>query len=158
MLHYLDDFMFMEHGIWQCVRLARRVEKDLFLAGLKINVPKCHTIPAQQRRPLGFDVDFNACEFKVPEDRWEALMASVGRTLFAHKGRVVARSLASITGTVLSMHLSWGPVTQLYTRHLYAVINSSVWTMNRWVLLTEGAINELLFRKGLPRLRFAGPI
>jgi hypothetical protein len=106
--------MFMEHGIWQCVRLARRVEKDLFLAGLKINVPKCHTIPAQQRRQLGFDVDFAACEFRVPEDRWEALMASVGRTISALKGRVVARSLASITGTVLSMHLSWGPVT--YTR------------------------------------------
>jgi hypothetical protein len=26
------------------------------------------------------------------------------------------------------------------------------------VVLTEGAINELLFWKGLPRLRFAGPI
>ena len=109
---YLDDFMFMERGIWQCVRLARRMEKDIFL---KINVPKCQTTPAQQQRQLGFDVDFAACEFRVPEDRWEALMASVDRTLSAHKGRVVDRSLASITGMVLSMNLSWGPVIQQYT-------------------------------------------
>ncbi len=129
MLPYLDDFMFMERGFWQRVRLARRMERDFFLAGLKINVPKCHSIPAQQRRQLGFDVDFAAGEFRVPEDRWDALMASVGRALSAHKRRVVARSLASIAGTVLSMHLSWGPVTHLYTRHLYALINT-VWTLN----------------------------
>jgi hypothetical protein len=110
-LPYLDDFMFMERGFWQCVRMARRVEKDLFLAGLKINVPKCHRIPAQQRRQLGFDVDFATGESRFPENRREALMASVGRALFAHKGRVVARSLASITETVLPMHLSWVPVT-----------------------------------------------
>ena len=149
MLPYLDDFMFRERGFWQCARLARRVEKDFFLAGLKINVPKCHTIPARQRRQLGFDVHFAVGGFRVPEDRLEALMASVDRTISAHKGRVVARSLASITGTVLSMHLSWGPVTQLYTRHMYALI-SSVWTLKCWVVLKEGAINELLFWKGLP--------
>ncbi len=40
---------------------------------------------------------------------------------------------------------------------MYALINS-VWTLNCWVVLTEGVINELLFWKGLPRLRFVGPI
>ncbi len=89
-------------------------------------------------------MDFVVGEFGVLEDRWDVLMASVGRALSAHKGRVVARSLASITGPVLPMHLSWGPVTQLYTRHLYALINT-VWTLNCWVVLTEGAINEVLF-------------
>ncbi len=47
MLPYLDDFMFMERGFWQCARLARRMKRDFFLAGLKINVPKYHSIPAQ---------------------------------------------------------------------------------------------------------------
>ena len=125
--------MFMERGFSQCVRLARRAERDLFLAGLKINVRKCHTISAKQRRQLGFDVDFAAGEFGVPEDRWDALMALVGRALSAHNGRVVVRSRASIAGTVLPMHLFWGPVTQLYTRHMYALINSG-WTLNCWVV------------------------
>jgi hypothetical protein len=49
-LPYLDDLMCMERGFWQCVQLARRAERDIFLAGLKINMPKCHSIPAQQRR------------------------------------------------------------------------------------------------------------
>ena len=51
---------------------------------------------------------------------------SVESILAARQGRVYARRLASVTGTVLSMNLSWGPVTRLYTRHLYALINSDV--------------------------------
>ena len=62
-LPYLDDFMFMKQGFGACVRLACRVEADLVRAGLRINVPKCRMIPAQQRRHLGFDVDFAAGKF-----------------------------------------------------------------------------------------------
>ena len=51
------------------------------------------------------------------------------------------------------MHLSWGPVTQLYTRHLYALINSVV-SLTYCVVLTEEATNELSFWHGLPRLKF----
>ncbi len=51
---------------------------------------------------------------------------SVDAILAARHGRVHTRRLASVTGTVLSMHLSWGHVIQLYTRHLYALINSVV--------------------------------
>ena len=53
MLPYLDDFMFMGRGFRQWVRFACRAEKDPFLAGLEINVPKCHTVPAHQRWLLG---------------------------------------------------------------------------------------------------------
>jgi len=60
-------------------------------------------------------------------------MALVGRALSAHNGRVVTRSIASITETVLPMHLSWGPVTHLYTMHVYALINSG-WALNCWVV------------------------
>ena len=156
-LPYLDDFMFMKHGFLQCASLARRVEGDFIRAGLKINVPKCHSVPAQQRRQLGFDVDFEDGKFRVPEDRFEALRISVDRILSARHRRVQARKLASVTGTVLSMHLSWGPVTQLYTRHLYALIDTVV-SLNCWVVLTEEAENELLFWQGLSRLRFEGDI
>jgi hypothetical protein len=45
--YYLDDFLFMAKGFWQCVRLAKKVERDFVLTGLRINVPKCHTLPAQ---------------------------------------------------------------------------------------------------------------
>ena len=120
------------------------MERDFVWAGLMINVPKCHAILAQQRRQLGFDVDFAQGKFQVPADRWEALKLSAGVLLSARHGRVQARSLARLTGTVISMHLSWGPVTQLYTRHLYALINSVV-SLNCWVVITEEASNELSF-------------
>ena len=118
--------MAMKQGFWACVRLARRLESVFVQAGLRINVPKCHLIPTQQRSRLGFDVDFATSKFQVPPDRWEALRVSVDAILAAWHGRVQARILASVTGTLLSMPLSWGLVTQLYTRHRYALINSVV--------------------------------
>ena len=86
LLPYPDDFMCMKSGFWLCVRMARRVERDFVRAGLRINVPKCHSIPAYQRRQLGFDVDFAQGKFQVPSDRWEALKVSAGALLSARKG------------------------------------------------------------------------
>ena len=54
------------------------------------------------------------------------------------------------------MHMSWR-VTQLYTRHLYAFINSVV-SLNSLMVLTEEADDELTFRQKLPRLEFEGVI
>ena len=105
MLLYLDDFLFVAKGFWQRSRLARKVEADFVRAGLRINVPKCHTLPAQQRRHLGFDVDFADGKFRVPVDRWEALHESAEGLVGARHGRVHARGLVNITGAVLSMHL-----------------------------------------------------
>ncbi len=48
-------------------------------------------------------------------------------------------------------------MTQLYSRHLYALIDS-VCSLSCWVALTEEARNELLFWRGLPRLRFEDEI
>jgi hypothetical protein len=69
-LPYLDDFMFMKSGFWQCVRLACRVERDSVWTGLKINVPKCSPVPAMQRRQLGLVVDCEEGKFQVPGDRF----------------------------------------------------------------------------------------
>jgi hypothetical protein len=90
--------------------MARRVEGDFVRAELRINEPKCHTIPAQQRRQLGFDVDFAKGKFQVSLDRWEALKASVVALLSSKHERVRARMVARLTSTVISMHLSWGHV------------------------------------------------
>ena len=55
------------------------------------------------------------------------------------------------------MHLSWGLVTQLYTRHLYTLINS-VRSLNCWGILMDGVMNGLLFWRGLPEDGFEGEI
>ena len=144
MLPCLDDVMTMKHGFSACVRLTRRHEGDFVRARLRTNVLMCHVIPSQQRRQLGFDVDFAEGKFQVPSDRWETLEVSVDSILAARQGRVLACRLASVTGTVLSTHLSWGPVTEVCTRHLYALINSVV-SLNCWVVFTEEAVGDLTF-------------
>ncbi len=90
-LPYFDDLMFIKQGFWPCVRLVRRVEGDLVRTGLRINVPKCRRIPTQQRRQLGFEVDFAAGKFQVPADRWEALKVSVESIFAARRGKVGSR-------------------------------------------------------------------
>ncbi len=70
-------------------------------------------------RRLGFEVNFTDGKFRVPVDPWEGLHEAVEGIVEARRGRVQARRQASLAGTVLSMHLSWGLITQLYTRHLY---------------------------------------
>jgi hypothetical protein len=42
LLPYLDDYMFMIQGFWQCVRLARKVERDFILARAK---DRCVQVP-----------------------------------------------------------------------------------------------------------------
>ena len=88
-------------------------------------------------RQLGLDVDLGERKFRVPIDCWEALQSKTDAILSARGGRVQARKLSSLTGTVISMNMAWGPVTQLDTRHLYALINY-VFFLNCWVTLSEG--------------------
>ncbi len=89
------------------------MEADHIRAGLRIIVfSAIHTLPAQLQRQLGFDEDFkDGKQFRAPLDCWEELHALVGGLVYARHGRVQARKLASLTGTVLSMHVSLGPVT-----------------------------------------------
>ncbi len=89
-------------------------------------------------------MDFAEGKFQVPIDRWEALRESMNALLNADKGRVQARNIARLTCTAIRMHKSMGPVTQLYTRHLYPLIISVV-SLDFWIELTEEEANELYF-------------
>jgi hypothetical protein len=112
-LPYMDDLFFSRKGEQVCLRLFLRVWKDFFSAGISINMPKCCLTPAPVLRQLGFDVDMAEGKFRVPVERWEALQSLIDFILSAIGGRVQARKLASLAGTVISMRLAWGPVTQL---------------------------------------------
>ncbi len=127
------------------------------LAGLSINWDKSDNILLQERVHLGFLVNLAEGLFKVPITRWESLHKDITPILGSHNGRVQARMLASLVGTIISMKLAWGPVTQLYTRNLYHIINDAV-SLNCWVSISDETLNELLFWKDLPRLRFDSDI
>jgi hypothetical protein len=127
--------------------------RRLFKSGILINFPKSGLIPSLERKHLGFEVDLGAWYFRVPADRWEELEFSTDALLVARGIRVLARKLANFVGTLISMRLAWEPVCQMYTRHLYALLNT-VWSLNCWVSLLEEAVNKVLFLQQPPRLRF----
>jgi hypothetical protein len=105
-LPYLDDLFFPKKGFRACRSVGIRVEGDIFKGGLQLNFPKSGLIPMLKRKPLGFEVDVGEGYFRVPTDRWEALQLSTDALLMARGGRVLARNLASLVGTIISMRLA----------------------------------------------------
>jgi hypothetical protein len=71
--------------------------------------------------------------------------------------RVQARKFASLVGTVISMKLAWGPITQLHSRNLYHNLNNVLF-LNCWIIINDEALNELHFWNDLRRLRFESDI
>ena len=95
--------------------------------------------------------------FKVSIHKWKALKASVESIVSSKGVRFQARKLASLVGTAISMKLAWRPITQLYTRNLYHILNN-VLSLNCWITIGDEALNELHFWNNLPRLRFESNI
>ncbi len=125
-LPYLDDLWLLIYGYEAGIKLARIVEEDMRLAGLSINWYKSDNIPLQERVHLGFLVNLAEGLFKGPITRRESLHKDITSILGSHNGRVQARKLASLVGTIISMKLAWGQVIQLYTRNLYHTIDDVV--------------------------------
>ena len=154
-LPYLDDFLFGFRSNEAALSHRLRIESDFFRSGLRINFEKSEREPGHCRRHLGFMVDTTLGTFSVPQDRWERLQSDVSALLA--QGRAPARKISSCVGQIISMGLAWGPVTQLYTRHLYVVINSAH-SLNQWVAISEEAMSELMFWQGLQATAFTAPI
>ena len=137
--------------------LAKIIEEDMRRVGLAINQDNYDGTPKHDRVHVGFDVDLVTGLFKVPIKRWEAVQADAATILNSKGTRVQARKLACLLGTVLSMKLACGPITQLYTRNIYHILNN-IPSLNCWVTIDDEAHNELLFWRDLPRLRFESDI
>jgi len=156
-LPYLDDFLFPIMGYDVGCLLAKIGKEDMRRAGLTINWDKSDDTPKHGRSHLRFDVDLANGLFKIPIARWEALREDSAAMLKSKGTRVHARKLACLFGTVISMKLAWGPITQLYTRNIYHIQNN-VPFLNCWVTLDDGAHNGVFFGKYLTRLRIESDI
>ena len=87
-------------------------------------------------------MDLRQGVFSIPVERIEKLRNAIARLLSS--GLASARSLAKVTGQVLSMSIAVGPVTRLCTRALYEMINSRLF-WNQLLQITDDAREELLF-------------
>ena len=139
---YLDDGIIAVKGKAKAQEESERVRHDLESAGFIVNMEKSVWEPAYVMERLGFQIILSEGEFKVPENKLDNLKSQLREVDNAQS--VLARSLASLIGKIMSMALALGPVTRLITHSLYAVLNSKTAWCQRLVLTAE-AVVELKF-------------
>ena len=138
---YLDDGIVAVAGYEEAVCQSKKIQVDLAKAGFIVNEHKSQWIPVKRIVWLGFELDLELGQLKVPEGKLETL-----RGLLAREDNefIPAKALASLIGKIASMSPALGPVTRLRTRSLYTVLNfRASWC--QVLMLSQGARGELVF-------------
>ena len=119
---YLDDGVVAVQGKDAAGAASRKVKNDLSSAGLVENVVKSNWVPSQCLVWLGFVINLEKGKVIVPNEKLEALHVQLRQALVSKF--LPARSIASITGNIISMSIALGTVSRLMTRSLYALITT----------------------------------
>jgi len=120
---YLDDGIVAVAGEEAAKRASQQVREDLAKAGLVEHLAKCTWEPTLKLKWLGFDLDLGIDQISVPEDKLSLLKTQL--KVASYSSQIRARSLASITGKIISMSIAMGPVTRLMTRGMQQSIGVS---------------------------------
>ena len=102
--------------------IAETVKSNLLNAGLTIHAKKSNFVPAQKGVFLGFILDTTHMLFSVPTPKLEQLIRSL-ETVTA-RPTATPNEISRIAGRIISMGIAIGPLMQLFTRHMYAFIES----------------------------------
>lgn len=159
MLAYLDDWLFLADSPAATRAVLNKVLRDCGAAHLAINLGKSTTVPTQRLKHLGFQLDLASGTFEVPPDRWDRFQHLVSGLLAssADGNMVPCRRVASAAGQVISMGLALGGVSRLFSRSLYADIDTAA-TWGHRIALSPASREELKFWKGTDRLSYTGRI
>jgi len=90
-----------------------------------INIETSVFSPAQTLEWLGITWDSKWFPFKNPERRISALLISIEHILIIFPN-FIARTLAQVTGKIISLSPVLGNVTRLMTRYCYMVIETRI--------------------------------
>ena len=150
-MQYIDDELFAVSGSLsqeEAMAQAQEVLADLRAAGSKVNLEKsfghCPEQPPVRRCvALGMVIDTAKGVFEVAEKRKEKIAAQAA-SLLESVGPVLVRDVASLAGRVASCSLAIDSATRIYTRALYAVIETRT-SWNGRVLLSPEARGEVEF-------------
>lgn len=99
--------------------ISALVRKDIVLGWFVPSEEKSQWVPPQIGELLSFTMDLRHRNFQVLERRVQALKQLIG-TIIKKGFTVSARCLSRLTGSLVSMGLTLGPVVRLWTRSLYA--------------------------------------
>ncbi len=150
---YLDDGILTLPSQVSCSYASSLVQKDLAEAGFFVQPSKCVFEPTQVLEWIGVIINLRNFTIKIPERRIQACLEGI-RGILRRKGWTTARSLAAVTGRIVSMSIVLGGLSQLQTRfcHLDIILRA------RWDYKTRiinASREELVFwRDNLEQLNF----
>lgn len=115
---YLDDGAGAGTTLEEAQLTSKMVQQDIKLSGFLAHKDKCQWDPLQCGELLGFVMDLQSGTFRVPERRVQSLRQAL-QDLTRCGFNTSARSLSRLTGLLVSMSLTVGPVVRLWTIEVF---------------------------------------
>ena len=139
---YLDDGWGSESHL-NCKWVSDKVRSDLKLARFVINSEKSIWDPCFELEWLGYHWNSEKGIITIPE-RKILIIKELIQDALSKKQQIPVRSIAKITGKLISLYFVLGNITPIMSRNLYSAIESeTTWDSN--IKLSELACEELEF-------------
>ena len=143
---YIDDGLIISPSLQAAESNLALVRNTISLSGFIPNEAKCVWKPSPRITYLGFIIDSPSSSFLIPQRKIADLLSLIEQLLASHNTfrSVSVKSLASFSGSIISMSLALGPITRLMTRATYHTIESrSSWACSLY--LPSSVASELSF-------------
>ena len=142
---YIDDSICTTIGLEETNRNSKFVRDTLIAAGLVPDAEKSNWEPSQTSEWLGIITDTHKGVLFLPKRRIESLTTSISNVL-SNFCSSSARSLARVTGKIISMQPVVGSISRLMTIYLYSAIDSGKsWDSPVDLLARPEVLQELQF-------------
>ena len=142
---YTDDGICITIGLEEAKRNSKFVRDSIIAAGLVPNVEKSNSEPSQTSWWLGIITDTHKGVLFLPKRSIESLTTSISNVLSNCRSSS-ARSLARVTGKIISMQPVVGSISRLMTRYLYSATDSGeCWDSPVDLLARPEVLQELQF-------------
>jgi hypothetical protein len=143
---YIDDGLIVSPDLLSSLRSSAFVKDCIVKSGFVPSKTKCVWEPQSTIKFLGLLIDSSSLTFTVPATKMDKLQRSINDMLTTHslKKQIAVRSIAGVTGQLISMSLALGPVTRLMTRAMHR----SIETRSSWedtLIVPNCVIDELTF-------------
>ncbi len=140
---YIDDGIILEKSHALALSNGACVRRDLQYAGWFDASEKYYWIPRQLADWLGITIDLLRYVLSIPSHRVKACLEAIS-VILNSPTQQTARSVAKVTGKLISMAQVVGPIAQLQTRALYqCILNRASW--DSFVSLNTEQLAELRF-------------
>lgn len=146
---YLDDGLGGAFNYIEALKASELVRNDLIKFGFLIAEEKSSWLPSQSIIWLGCNWNFANATVSISDDRIQKLVTSLEHMIGCiSQGNVTisARSLACVSGQILSMQTGIGKIVRFRTRYMFYCLQTRA-SWDSPVLIDSNVLDELVFWK-----------